>query len=123
MKTNRFFQILILFVIVSISACKKTDQYNSGDILGQWVSTDLVDTLIFTSYKDVLKNFNGLSDHYTYYITDDSIRFEYLGILMQYIYIGPSPKYIYHLTGDNLIIDFRPPYMGFRPQIVTFNRE
>jgi hypothetical protein len=120
---TRFFQILILFVIVTILACKKSDKYNSGNLLGEWVSTDLVDTLNFTSNKDLFKNLNGISDHYTYNISDDSIRFEYSGILMQYIYIGPSPKYIFHFTGDNLTIDFRPPYLGFRPQIVAFNRK
>ena len=123
MVIKRFFQILILFVAASIIGCKKTDKHNSGDLLGVWVSTDLADTLNFTSDKDLFKNLNGISDHYTYNISDDSIRFEYSGILMQNIYIGPSPEYVFHLTMDNLTIDFRPQYLGFRPQIVTFNRK
>jgi hypothetical protein len=118
-----FVQILILFVAVSILGCKKTDKHNNSDLLGEWVSTDLADTLNFTSDRDLFKNLNGISDHYIYNITDDSIRFEYSGILMQNIYIGPSPEYVFHLTMDNLTIDFRPQYLGFRPQIVTFNRK
>jgi hypothetical protein len=123
MANKRFFQILILFVAVSILGCKKPDKHNSGDLLGEWVSTDLVDTLNFTSDKDLFKNFNGIADHYTYNLIDDRIKFEYSGILMPYIYIGPSPKYIFKLSNDILTIDFRPQYMGFRPQIVTFNRK
>jgi len=116
-------QILLFIAIIAISACKKNDNSNNGTLLGKWVSTDLIDTLSFTSDKDSYKNLNGLADHYSYNIIDDSIKFEYSGILMPFIYIGPSPKYIFKLSNDNLTIDFRPEYMGFRPQIVTFNRK
>jgi hypothetical protein len=34
----------------------------------------------------------------------------------------PPGRY-FKLSNDNLTIDFRPQYMGFRPQIVTFNRK
>jgi len=119
----RTHQILIFIAIIAISACKKTDKSNNGDLLGEWVSTDLIDTLSFTSDKDSYKNLNGVADHYIYNIIDDSIKFEYSGVLMPYIYIGPSPKYVFQLSKDNLTIDVRPQYMGFRPQIVTFNRK
>ena len=116
-------QILLFIAIIAISACKKNDNSNSGTLLGEWVSSDLIDTLNFTSEKDSYKNLNGIADHYTYYIIGDSIKFEYSGILMPYIYIGPSPFYSFKLNNDNLTIDFRPQYMGFRPQSVTFNRK
>ena len=48
----RFLQILLFIAIIAISACKKNDNSNSGTLLGEWVSSDLIDTLNFTSEKD-----------------------------------------------------------------------
>jgi hypothetical protein len=116
-------QILILYIIITFSGCKKNTNSENGDLLGTWISTDLVDTLDFTSDHDLYKMIDGIVDHYGYSINADSIKIEYSGFQMPYIYIGPPNNRFFQLNGNDLTIDFKSPYYGFRAQIIKFKRK
>jgi len=49
--------VCILFISISfLASCEKT---TSKDLIGIWISTDLVDTIEFTGDKDLYKMFSG----------------------------------------------------------------
>jgi hypothetical protein len=115
--------ILIVFTDFGLSSCKKNKASETGELIGNWISTDLVDTISFTSDLYLYKMFYGIKDRYTYSVNQDSLKIEYSGNLMPYIYIGPSKYHHFELNGNQLTIDFRPPYYGLRPIVVTFIRK
>jgi carbohydrate-binding DOMON domain-containing protein len=83
----------------------------------------MVDTLEFTSDRDLYKMISGVRDHYDYSLSGDSILITYNGVAMPYIYMGPSKMRFYELTGKDLTIDFRNAYYGFSNQIILFHRK
>jgi hypothetical protein len=103
-------------------SCKKSNIRND-ELLGRWISTDLVDTLEITAEHDLYKMILGVRDHYNYSLSGDSILISYNGVAMPYIYIGPSKMRFYQLDGTDLTIDFRNAYYGFRDQIILFRRQ
>jgi hypothetical protein len=125
MKTYRPLQFLIflsLFLLVfSSTNCKKSSQ-NDRTLIGKWISTDMVDTLEFTSSQDLYKMINRVRDHYTYSLSGDSILVTYNGLAMPYIFLGPSKMRYYELDGTNLTIDFRNAYYGFSNRTILFHR-
>jgi hypothetical protein len=118
---GKYFALLIMISLALIlTSCKKSNITNSGELLGTWISTDLTDTLEFTSDNDFYKMFSGVKDHFNYSLSDDSITIAYNG--MMFILVMPS-THRYYLNGDNLSIDFRPQCYGFRDQEIRFIRK
>lgn len=115
--------ILILGTIITISGCKKNNKSEISDLTGTWISTDLQDTLDFTSDQDLYKIIYGVPDHYGYSIIGDSIKIEYSGSIMPYIYIPQPYNRFFQRSGNSLSIDFRPPLFGFRSQVLSFKRK
>lgn len=109
---------LIFLVVIGATNCKKSDE----TLIGNWISTDMVDTLVFTSNQDFYKIINGVKDYYIYKISGDSILITYNGINMPYIYIGPPKMRFFQFNGNDLTIDFTSSYYGFRRQIIEFNK-
>jgi hypothetical protein len=102
-----------------LSGCKKTYTENYKDLLGTWVSTDLTDTIQFTTDHDLYKLYSGKPDHFDYGLKKDIITIRYNGAM--YIYIFPT-NHAYKLNGNELTIDFRPDCFGFRRQEIKFIR-
>ena len=127
MKKNLLsFSLLILPVILTVfgtTGCKKSNSGNDETLPGKWISTDMADTVEFTSGHDLYKMINGIRDHYVYSLADDSILITYNGVAMPYIYMGPSMMRYYKLDGNNLSIDFRNAYYGFSNRIILFYRK
>jgi hypothetical protein len=117
-----FCLLTLAISLLMITNCKKSSQ-NDGTLIGKWISTDMVDTLEFTSDQDLYKMINGVRDHYSYSLSSDSILITYNGAAMPYIYIGPSKMRFYKLDGNNLTIDFRNAYYGFSNQLILFHRQ
>jgi hypothetical protein len=113
--------VAVFFLVIGSTNCKKTNS-RSDELLGKWISTDLVDTLEIASDHDLYKMVLGVKDHYNYSLTGDSILITYNGVAMPYIFIGPSKMRFYELDGTNLTIDFRNAYYGFSNQIILFHR-
>jgi hypothetical protein len=117
---SNIFQIgLILICFSLISGCEKKYKDDYKLFLGTWISTDLVDTVEFTTDKDFYKMISGVRDHFNYNLNKDKITIHYNGI--QFIMVIPS-THPYELNGDQLTIDFRPSCYGFREQKVYFTR-
>ena len=114
--------IVIILIVIGNMSCKKSNIRND-ELLGRWISTDLVDTLEITAEHDLYKMILGVRDHYNYSLSGDSILISYNGVAMPYIYIGPSKMRFYQLDGTDLTIDFRNDYYGFRDQIILFRRQ
>jgi len=107
--------IVIMLTIIAVLSCKKNYDYKK--LLGTWVSTDLVDTINFISDRDFYKMFSGLSDHFDYSLSDESITIQYNGILK--IAVQPT-THPYQISINELSIDFRPYCYGFRGQEIKF---
>ena len=113
--------LLIVVCVVSIffiSSCEKnTNPYTN--LLGTWISTDLIDTVEFRTESDFYKTVGIPKDHFYYSISGDSMKIQYHGTL--YIYIYPK-NHFYKLKGDILTIDLRNCY-GFRSQVIEFSKK
>jgi len=114
----------IIFIMIStiffvILSCEKGQSDGFKKLQGEWVSTDLVDTIVFSTDHDFLKNFAISKDHFTYSVKDDSMLIQYDGFLK--ILILPSEHY-YELNGNNLTIDVRNCY-GFRNLRLKFTKQ
>jgi hypothetical protein len=112
-------QIAIVLTFIVISSCEKNSSNDYNTFLGTWISTDLVDTIDFTSDHDFYKMFSGLNDHFLYSSTRDSITIDYNGVLQPYIYTIPTTNF-YQLKGNELTIDFKKQCYGFRNQEIKF---
>lgn len=108
--------------VITFSGCGKSSTNNNNTFLGTWISTDLVDTLDFTSDHDFYKMLSGLNDHFLYSSTRDSITITYNGVLQPYIYVTPETFY-YQLKENDLTIDFNKACYGFREQAIKFIRK
>ena len=106
-----------VFIVSLNTSCKKI---TPDDLMGKWISTDLVDTIEFTSEKDLYKMFSGVRDHFEYTLLDDKIKIGYNGML--YILVPPT-IHNFELKGNQLTIDFRPHCYGFRSSEITFKRQ
>jgi hypothetical protein len=111
--------VLSLTFFALISGCEKSHKDDYKPFLGTWISTDLADTIEFTTDKDFYKMVSGVRDHFDYNLAKDKITIHYNG--MQFIMVIPS-THRYELNGDQLTIDFRPSCYGFREQQVHFTR-
>ncbi len=114
--------ILTAITFIMISSCEKKSTDDKGSLLGSWVSTDLADTIEFSSYHDLFKLIYGVRDHYDYSLSKDSILIQYSGMLLPFAYIGPPKDHFYQLNGEKLTIDFRPYCFGFLSQTIIFIR-
>lgn len=56
----------LLLIIQGTVSCKKNDVLNDKTLIGKWISSDMADTLEFTTDRDLYKNINGKEDHYDY---------------------------------------------------------
>jgi len=110
--------IVITFTIIDVEGCKKNDNYKT--LLGTWVSTDLIDTLDFTSDTSFNKMYSGSPDYFKYGLSKDSITIQYSGKL--YIYVFPTTHH-FQLNDQELSIDFSNGCYGFRKQILNFTRK
>lgn len=122
MKKGISFYVALIFAIsvtLIISSCEKST-FDSKELLGSWISTDLTDTIEFTSDNDLYKMFSGVKDHFDYSVSSDSITIGYNGML--FVLVKPSTHAI-QLNGDNLTIDFSPQCYGFRGQRINFLRQ
>jgi hypothetical protein len=119
MEKNKLIQRIILTVItltlIAVTSCKKNNDYKK--LLGTWISTDLVDTINFTSEHDFYKMFSGFNDHFDYFSSDEIITIRYNGI--NKIAVLPT-THPYQINGNDLTIDFRPNCYGFRAQEIKF---
>ena len=120
---NRFIQyglIIIIMTMIFLSSCGKNNSYINEKLLGTWISTDLADTIEFTTDKDFYKMISGLREHFDYSSSQDSMTIRYHGTL--YIYVFPT-THKYQIKSNTLTIDFRPHCYGFREQMVTFTNK
>lgn len=116
MKNIRIYMLLLVMIILTtivISGCKKTSTIDYGQFLGSWISTDLVDTLDFSTSHDLSKNRTA----FDYNISGDSITIQYRGPLM--IYVFPTTHF-YTLKGNVLTIFISKGCYGFRQQETQF---
>jgi hypothetical protein len=122
MKTNRRrIEILVIcLLLTSITYLTSCEKITSKDLIGTWISTDLVDTIDFTTDKDLYKMFSGFRDHFDYSLGNDKIRIGYRGMLK--ILVTPT-YHDYEFKNDQLTIDFRPTCYGFRSQEITFRKQ
>ena len=111
---------LLLILAGMVTGCEKSNYSDYRNLLGSWISTDLVDTIEFTSDHDFNKMYSGMKDHFDYNLSTDSITIRYNGFLK--ILVQPT-NHIFTLKTDQLIIDFRPNCYGFRGQKITFLRK
>jgi len=114
----KLFLMTIFFFSILLSSCEK-NSFDSKNLLGTWISTDLIDTVEFRTENDFYKTVGIPKDHFNYSLSEDSMTIQYAGVL--YILIQPT-NHFYTLDGDNLTIDLKDCY-GFRSQIITFNRK
>jgi hypothetical protein len=126
MKKNKLIcclsQIVIVLTVITFSGCEKSNTNDYKKFLGTWISSDLVDTIDFTSDHDFYKKLSGLNDHFLYSSTRDSITIQYNGVLQPYIYVFPE-TFFYKLKGNELTIDFNKACYGFREQEIKFIRK
>ena len=114
---------LMLFTIAVISGCEKNYNDVKSKLLGIWISTDMADTIEFSSDHDLYKIVSSLGDHYDYSLSKDSILIKYIGTKIPFIYLGPAKNHFYQLDGDILTIDYRPYCYGFLSQTTTYVRK
>jgi hypothetical protein len=112
----------LLLIIPGTVSCKKNDVLNDKTLIGKWISSDMADTLEFTTDRDLYKNINGKEDHYDYSFSGDSILISYSGVAMPYIYLLPAKNRFFQLNSVGLTIDFRSAYYGFGKGIILFHR-
>jgi hypothetical protein len=110
--------ILFAFMLLAILSCEKNSSENVKSFLGTWVSTDLVDTLEFTTENDFYKNVSVPKDHFNYKVSADTISIQYNGFLK--ILVQPT-NHFYKFNGDLLTINLENCY-GFRNQTISFTR-
>jgi hypothetical protein len=122
--SRRFIQLIIPLILISFAftGCRKNDSRNDSALIGKWISTDMADTLEFTSDHDLYKMINGIRDHYDYSLASDSILISYSGVAMPYIYLLPAKTRFFQLNLNDLTIDFRSAYYGFSNRIILFHR-
>jgi hypothetical protein len=118
-----FSPIVIILSIVVFSGCEKSNNDVKSKLLGTWISTDLTDTIEFSSDNDLYKIIYRFGDHYDYSLSTDSIFIKYNGTQLPLSYMGPPKNHFYQLNGNILTIDFRPYCFGFLSQITTFSRK
>ena len=111
---------MITLTVILLSGCEKNNSDINKTLLGTWISTDLVDTIEFTTDKDFYKRIYSIKDHFDYSLKQDSITMRYNGVL--YIYVLPT-THKYKINGDLLTIDFRPHCYGFREQEIQFKKK
>jgi hypothetical protein len=109
-------QVVIILLIIVMSSCEKANTNDYRQFLGTWISTDVVDTLDFTSDHDFSKN----KTPFNYSISGDSITIQYNGPLM--IYIKPTTHF-YILKGNELTIYISKWCYGFRQQKTKYIRK
>jgi hypothetical protein len=109
---------VITLTIIEVSGCRKNDDYKN--LLGTWVSKDLIDTLDFTSDTSFNKMYSGSPDYFKYELSKDSITIQYSGKL--FIYVLPTAHH-FQLNDQELTIDFSNGCYGFRKQIINFTRK
>lgn len=114
---------LMVFLIAVISGCEKNYSDVKSKLIGIWISTDLTDTIEFSSDHDFYKIIYNIGDHYDYTLSKDSIFIKYIGTHVPFIYLGPPKKHFYQLDGDMLTIDYRPYCFGFVSQTITYSRK
>jgi hypothetical protein len=120
-----FMLIIVPFIFLNlvIVSCRKNDSRNDSALIGKWISTDMADTLEFTSDHDLYKMINGIRDHFDYSLASDSILISYSGVAMPYIYLLPAKNRFFQLNLNDLTIDFRSAYYGFSNRIILFHRQ
>ena len=109
-------QVVIILTIILMFSCEKTRTNDYKQFLGSWISTDLVDSLDFTSDHNFSKN----RTPFDYSISGDSITIQYNGPLM--IYVKPTTHF-YILKGNELTIYISKWCYGFRQQETKFIRK
>jgi hypothetical protein len=114
-----FLLIPLILLVIGNTNCKKSAR-NDGALLGKWISTDLVDTIEFSSEKSLCKMFSGVKDYFDYSLSGDSITIRYNG--KNYILVSPTTHF-YQIKNNELTIDFRPSCYGFRGQETKFIRK
>jgi hypothetical protein len=124
MKNLKYVKLLFLIslgilVSIVILSCEKNASDINKNLLGTWISTDLVDTIEFRTEHDFYKTVGIPMDHFNYDLSADSIKIQYNGTL--YVYVIPKNHY-YKLSGNLLTIDLNHCY-GFRSAIITFARK
>lgn len=123
-RMNCWFIVLFsTLTFIVISSCERNNNDVKSKLPGTWVSTDLADTIEFSSDNDLYKIINRVGDHYDYILSKDSIFIQYNGTLMPFIYIGPPKNHFYQLNENELTIDFKPYCFGFLSQSITFIRK
>jgi hypothetical protein len=123
MKTKKvifWFPLFVIILAVTVSSCEKSNTSDYRKLIGSWISTDLIDTIDFTSDKDLYKMYSGIKDHFDYSLSRDSIIIQYNGF--RKILVQPTIHF-YSLKTDELTIDFGPGCYGFREQKITFIRK
>ena len=121
MKKLIHFNLILLttgLILLILSSCEKKPTDNKN-LLGTWISTDLIDTVEFRTDHDFYKTVGIPHDHFDYCTIGDSMTIRYNGAL--YIYVLPK-NHFYNLNGNSLTIDLNNCY-GFRNQIITFLRK
>jgi hypothetical protein len=113
----KLFLTLFLFMLI-MPGCEKKSS-DSKNLLGTWISTDLIDTVEFRTDHDFYKTVGVPNDHFNYTISGDSMTIQYDGAL--YIYVLPKNHY-YKLNSNSLTIDLNQCY-GFRNQVITFSKK
>jgi len=118
-KLSQFISLIVItLTIIEVSSCKKNDVYKN--LLGTWVSKDLIDTLNFTSDTSFNKMYSGSPDYFKYELLKDNITIQYSGKL--FIYVFPTTHH-FQLNDQELTIDFSNGCYGFRKQIIYFIRK
>jgi hypothetical protein len=110
--------IVMTLTIIGVSGCKKNNDYKN--LLGNWVSKDLIDTLDFTSDTSFNKMYSGSPDYFKYELSKDSITIQYSGKL--FLYVFPTTHH-FQRNDEELTIDFSNGCYGFRKQIINFTRK
>jgi hypothetical protein len=117
-KLKFFFIAVSVVSAIVISSCEKNSN-TYKNLLGTWISTDLIDTVEFRTESDFYKTVGVPKDHFYYSVSADSMTIQYKGAL--YVYVHPTNHY-YKLNGDLLTIDLNNCY-GFRSQVIAFSKK
>ncbi len=83
-KRKSFLIIVSVVSALLISNCEKNSS-TYKNLLGTWISTDLIDTVEFRTESDFYKTVGIPKDHYYYSISGDSMTIQYKGALFVYV--------------------------------------
>jgi hypothetical protein len=112
--------ICLIFALLwanMLSSCEKDARVKEA-ILGNWVSVDQADTLVFVNEDIFEKNFHpGIMERFTYSIHRDSITVQYSG--SNYILVLPT-THKFRLEDNTLWIDFSKGCYGFPKRIMEY---